>query len=146
MSASSTTSGREIVGPVVGEQLKRQGTLATVLALAGILIYIALRFQFSFAVGAVVATIHDLLVTLAFLAFFRYDITLNVIAAILTITGYSVNDTIVIFDRVRENMRGMRRDNLEQIVNVSVNQTLGRTIITAGTDAPERARAVPLRR
>ena len=125
--------GTEIVGPSVGEQLTRQGMLATVLALGGILIYIAFRFQFSFAVGAVVATIHDLLVTLAFLAFFRYDLSLNVIAAILTITGYSVNDTIVIFDRVRENMRGMRRDSLEQIVNVSVNQTLGRTIITAGT-------------
>jgi preprotein translocase subunit SecF len=123
----------EIVGPVVGEQLKRQGTLATVLALAGILVYIALRFQLSFAVGAVVATIHDLLVTLAFLAFFRYDLTLNVIAGLLTITGYSVNDTIVIFDRVRENMRSMRRDNLATIVNVAVNQTLGRTIITAGT-------------
>ena len=125
--------GTEIVGPSVGEQLTRQGTLATVLALAGILAYIALRFQFSFAVGAVVATVHDLLVTLAFLAFFRYDLSLNVIAAILTITGYSVNDTIVIFDRVRENMRGMRRDNLEHIVNVAVNQTLGRTVITAGT-------------
>ncbi len=123
----------EIVGPVVGEQLKRQGTLATVLALAGILVYIALRFQLSFAVGAVAATIHDLLVTLAFLAFFRYDLTLNVIAGLLTITGYSVNDTIVIFDRVRENMRSMRRDNLATIVNVAVNQTLGRTIITAGT-------------
>ena len=82
------------------------------LALVGILVYIAFRFQFSFAVGAVVATIHDLLITLAFLAFFRYDLSLNVIAAILTITGYSMNDTIVIFDRVRENMRGMRRDNL----------------------------------
>jgi preprotein translocase subunit SecF len=125
--------GTEIVGPVVGRQLKRQGTLATVLALGGILAYIALRFQFSFAVGAVAATLHDLLITLAFLAFFRYDITLNVIAAILTITGYSVNDTIVIFDRVRENMRAMRRDNLENIVNVAVNQTLSRTIITAGT-------------
>jgi preprotein translocase subunit SecF len=123
----------EIVGPVVGEQLKRQGTLATVLALAGILVYIALRFQLSFAVGAVVATIHDLLVTLAFLSFFHYDLTLNVIAGLLTITGYSVNDTIVIFDRVRENMRSMRRDNLATIVNVAVNQTLGRTIITAGT-------------
>ena len=86
--------------------------MATVLALVGILLYIAFRFQFSFAVGAVVATIHDLLVTLAFLAFFRYDLTLNVIAALLTITGYSTNDTIVIFDRVRENMRSMRRDNL----------------------------------
>ena len=125
--------GREIVGPVVGDQLKRQGTWATVLALGGILIYLAVRFQLSFAVGAIAATIHDLAVTVAFLAFFQYDITLNVIAALLTITGYSVNDTIVIFDRVRENMRGMRRDNLEQIVNVAVNQTLGRTVITAGT-------------
>jgi preprotein translocase subunit SecF len=125
--------GTEIVGPIVGDQLKRQGVLATVLALAGILIYIALRFQMSFAVGAVVATLHDLLVVLSFLAFFRYDLTLNVIAGILTITGYSVNDTIVVFDRVRENMRGMRRDNLSDIVNVAVNQTLARTIITAGT-------------
>jgi preprotein translocase subunit SecF len=80
-----------------------------------------------------VATIHDLLVTVAFLQFFGYELTLNVIAAMLTITGYSVNDTIVIFDRVRENMRGMRRDNLEHIVNVAVNQTLSRTLITAGT-------------
>ncbi len=101
--------------------------------MAGILAYIALRFQFSFAVGAVVATLHDLLVCLAFLAFFRYDMTLNVVAGLLTITGYSVNDTIVIFDRVRENMRGMRRDNLTTIVNTAVNQTLSRTVITAGT-------------
>jgi preprotein translocase subunit SecF len=128
-----TQQGTEIVGPVVGEQLKRQGIYATVLALAGILAYIAFRFQFSFAVGAVAATLHDLLVCLAFLSFFNYDITLNVIAGLLTITGYSVNDTIVIFDRVRENMRAMRRDNLAHIVNVAVNQTLGRTIITAGT-------------
>lgn len=125
--------GTEIVGPVVGEQLKRQGLLATVLALGGILLYIALRFQLSFAIGAVVATLHDLAVCLAFLAFFRYDLTLNVIAGLLTITGYSVNDTIVVFDRVRENMRGMRRDNLTHIVNVAVNQTLSRTVITAGT-------------
>ena len=126
-------AGTEIVGPVVGQQLKKQGILATVFALTGILVYIALRFQVSFAVGAIAATLHDLLICLAFLAFFRYDMTLNVIAGLLTITGYSVNDTIVIFDRVRENMRGMRRDNLTQIVNVAVNQTLGRTIITAGT-------------
>jgi preprotein translocase subunit SecF len=125
--------GTEIVGPVVGDQLKRQGVLATVLALGGILVYIALRFQLSFAVGAVVATLHDLLMVLSFLAFFGYDLTLNVIAGILTITGYSVNDTIVVFDRVRENMRGMRRDNLTDIVNVAVNQTLARTVITAGT-------------
>ena len=124
-----------IVGPVVGEQLRRQGIWATVLAMGGILVYIALRFQFSFAVGAVVATLHDLLVCIAFLAFFRYDLTLNVVAGLLTITGYSVNDTIVVFDRVRENMRGMRRDNLTTIVNTAVNQTLSRTVITAGTTA-----------
>ena len=126
-------AGTEIVGPAVGEDLRRKGILATVLSLVGILLYIAFRFQFSFAVGAVVATVHDLLVTFAFLAFFRYDLSLNVIAAILTVTGYSTNDTIVIFDRVRENIRGMRRDNLYDVVNRSVNQTMGRTVITAGT-------------
>jgi preprotein translocase subunit SecF len=130
---SFTPAGTEIVGPAVGQDLRRKGILATVLSLIGILAYIAFRFQFSFAVGAVVATIHDLLVTFAFLAFFRYDLSLNVIAAILTVTGYSTNDTIVIFDRVRENIRGMRRDNLYDVVNRSVNQTMGRTVITAGT-------------
>ena len=126
-------NGTEIVGPAVGADLKRKGILATVLSLLGILAYIAFRFKFSFAVGTVVATIHDLLVTLAFLAFFRYDLSLNVIAAILTVTGYSTNDTIVIFDRVRENMRSMRRDSMYDIVNRSVNQTMSRTVITAGT-------------
>ena len=125
--------GTEIVGPVIGEQLRRQGMLATVLALAGILLYIALRFQLSFAVGAVVAVVHDLAIVMSFLAFFQYELTLNVIAGLLTITGYSVNDTIVVFDRVRENLRTMRRDNLANIVNVAVNQTLARTVITAGT-------------
>jgi preprotein translocase subunit SecF len=132
-SFDETPVGTTIVGPVVGEQLRRQGISATVLALAGILAYIALRFQLTFAVGAVVATLHDLLICVAFLAFFRYDMTLNVVAGLLTITGYSVNDTIVIFDRVRENMRSMRRDNLSKIVNTAVNQTLARTVITAGT-------------
>ncbi len=125
--------GTEIVGPSVGQELKSKGFWATVLSLVGILLYLAFRFQFSFAVGAVVATIHDLLVTLAFLAFFRYDLSLTVIAAILTMTGYSTNDTIVIFDRIRENLRSMRRDSLNEIINVSVNQTLGRTVITGGT-------------
>jgi preprotein translocase subunit SecF len=125
--------GAEIVSPTVGKELTTRGLSATVLSLVGILLYIAFRFQFSFAVGAVVATIHDLLVTLAFLAFFRYDMTLNVIAAILTITGFSTNDTIVIFDRIRENLRSMRRDSMNHIINVSVNQTLGRTVITSGT-------------
>jgi preprotein translocase subunit SecF len=122
-----------IVGPVIGRDLQRKGIFATVFALAGILAYIAFRFRFTFAVGAVVATFHDVLVTLAMLVWFNYDITLNVIAAILTITGYSVNDTIVVFDRVRENQRTMRRETLEEVVNRSVNQTLSRTIITAGT-------------
>ncbi|MBE3072772.1 MAG: protein translocase subunit SecF [Acidobacteria bacterium] len=128
-----TVVGREIVGPVVGQDLTRKGIWATVLSLTGILAYIAVRFRLSFAVGAIVATIHDLLVMLAFLAFFRYDLSLNVIAAVLTIIGYSVNDTVVIFDRVRENLKGMRKDDISTIVNVAVNQTLGRTIITAGT-------------
>ena len=124
---------REAVGPAVGQELRRQGIWAAVLALTGILLYITFRYQFSFAIGAIIATIHDLLVTLAFLAFFQYDMTLNVIAALLTIAGYSSNDTIVIFDRVRENLRGMRRDALRDILNLSVNQTLSRTIITSGT-------------
>jgi preprotein translocase subunit SecF len=131
-----TVEGREIIGPVVGQDLTRKGILATVLSLTAILVYIAVRFRFSFAVGAIVATIHDLLVMMAFLAFFRYDLSLNVIAAVLTITGYSVNDTIVIFDRVRENLKGMRKDDITTIVNVAVNQTLGRTVITAGTALP----------
>lgn len=125
--------GTEIVGPVIGQQLRRQGTLATILALTGILIYIALRFQLSFAVGAVAAVVHDLAIVMSFLVFFQYELTLNVIAGLLTITGYSVNDTIVVFDRVRENLRAMRRDNLAHVVNVAVNQTLARTVITAGT-------------
>jgi preprotein translocase subunit SecF len=125
--------GTEIVGPSVGDELTQKGLSAFILSLIGILGYIAFRYEFSFAVGAVVATLHDVLVTFAFLAFFRYDLTLNVIAALLTVTGYSTNDTIVIFDRVRENMRKMRRDSLSEVINISINQTLGRTVITAGT-------------
>src|SRR5258706_10357859 len=128
-----TRAGTEIVGPTVGGELTNKALSATFLSLIGILAYLAFRFQFSFGVGAVVATIHDLLITLAFLAFFRYDLSLNVIAAILTMTGYSTNDTIVIFDRIRENLRSMRRDSLSHVINVSVNQTLTRTIITSGT-------------
>jgi preprotein translocase subunit SecF len=124
---------QELVGPVVGADLQRRGIYATLASIIGITIYIGLRFRFAFAIGAIAATLHDVLVTLAFLFFFGYDLSLNVVAAILTITGYSVNDTIVIFDRVRENMRSKRRDSLEKVVNEGVNQTLSRTIITAGT-------------
>ena len=124
---------QELVGPVIGADLQRKGIYATLASIIGITIYIGLRFRFAFAIGAIAATLHDVLVTLAFLFFFGYDLSLNVVAAILTITGYSVNDTIVIFDRVRENLRTKRRDSLEKVVNQSVNQTLSRTIITAGT-------------
>ena len=125
-------AGTSIVGSTVGAELQQHGILATVFALAGIMVYIAFRFRLSFAVGAVVATIHDLLITLAVLALFKYEMSLNVIAALLTLTGYSMNDTIVIFDRIRENMRSMRRDNITTIVNAAVNQMLDRTLITGG--------------
>ncbi|MBI2828580.1 MAG: protein translocase subunit SecF [Acidobacteria bacterium] len=124
---------REIVGPVIGADLQRRGIYATLASILAITVYIAFRFRFSFALGAITATFHDLVVTVAFLVFFGYDLSLNIVAALLTITGYSVNDTIVIFDRVRENLRSMRRDSLDHVVNVSVNQTLARTVITAGT-------------
>jgi len=124
---------RELVGPVIGADLQRRGVYATLTSILAITVYIGFRFRFSFAVGAIAATLHDVFVTIAFLVFFGYEISLNVVAALLTITGYSVNDTIVIFDRVRENLRSMRKESLEQVVNVSVNQTLSRTIITAGT-------------
>jgi len=122
----------DLVGPVAGAELQRKGIWATVLALGGILLYVMFRFRFTFAVGAIVAAFHDILITLVFLEWFHYELSLNVIAALLTITGYSVNDTIVVFDRVRENQKLARREPLDQIVNKSVNQTLGRTIITSG--------------
>jgi preprotein translocase subunit SecF len=128
-----TVESKEAVGPVIGQELRRKGVWATVASLAGILAYIWLRFRLTFAIGAIAATLHDVLVTLVFLTWFGYDVSLNVVAAVLTITGYSVNDTIVVFDRVRENQRTARREPLETVVNRSVNQTLSRTIITAGT-------------
>lgn len=124
---------KDIVGPQVGKDLQSKGFWATMTSLGGILIYVAFRFRLTFAIGAIVATFHDILFTLVFLWLFHYDLSLNIIAAILTIAGYSVNDTIVVFDRVRENLRTMRREPLDQVVNISVNQTLGRTVITSGT-------------
>ena len=124
---------RDSVGPVIGRDLQLKGIYATLASIVGITIYIGLRFRFAFAIGAIAATLHDILVTVAFLTFFGYELSLNIVAALLTITGYSVNDTIVIFDRVRENLRSMRREPLDRLVNLSVNQTLSRTIITAGT-------------
>ncbi len=124
---------RELVGPVIGEELQQRGISAFVFAMVGILVYVGLRFRFSFGVGAIVAVAHDILVTVALLTIFGYELSLNVVAAMLTITGYSVNDSIVVFDRVRENLRSMRRDEFEHLVNTSINQTLARTIITSGT-------------
>jgi len=124
--------GTNVVGPVVGEKLRTKGIWTVVASLGGILLYVMFRFRLTFAIGAIVAAFHDILITLVMLSWFHYDMTLNVIAGILTITGYSVNDTIVVFDRVRENQRLMRREPMDQIINTSVNQTLGRTIITSG--------------
>ncbi len=123
----------DIVGPVIGEDLKEKGLWATLFALGGILVYVGFRFRFTFALGAIAAVFHDILITMAFLTWFNYELSLNIIAAILAITGYSVNDTIVVFDRVRENQRLLRREPLRDVVNRSVNQTLSRTIITSGT-------------
>jgi preprotein translocase subunit SecF len=126
-------AGTESVGPTVGSDLQQRGVLATILSIAGITLYIAFRFRPSFAIGSLIATFHDVVVTLTCLALFNYEVSLNVIAAMLTMVGYSVNDMIVIFDRVRENTRGRTREPLESLINTSLNQTLTRTVITSGT-------------
>ena len=123
---------RELVSAAIGADLQRRGMVATAASLAAISAYIAVRFRPSFAAGAIAATVHDVLVTVGALALAGYDLSLNVTAALLTVIGYSVNDTIVIFDRVRENSKTMRGEALTAIVDASVSQTLSRTIITAG--------------
>ena len=123
----------EVVGPVIGRDLQQKGIYATFASLVGIMLYIAFRFRLSFGIGAMVASIHDVLITLSMLVFLQYELSLNVIAAILTLVGYGVNDQIVIFDRVRENLRSNRREPMNAVINRSVNQTLPRTAITAGT-------------
>jgi preprotein translocase subunit SecF len=120
------------IGPKVGEDLKRQAVFATLYALGGILIYIAFRFEWIYGAAAVFAVFHDTLVTLGLFSIFNREINLTVIAALLTLVGYSVNDTIVVFDRVRENLKLRRRDELEKVMNDSINQTLSRTILTSG--------------
>jgi len=122
----------EIVGPKVGAQLRHQAFWATIYALGGMLVYIAIRFEWVYGAAAVIAVFHDVLITLGFFSLFHYEISLTVIAALLTLVGYSMNDTIVIFDRVRENLRLMRREPFKDIVNKSINQTLSRTILTSG--------------
>ncbi|MCG7871668.1 MAG: protein translocase subunit SecF [Candidatus Thiodiazotropha lotti] len=123
----------EFVGPQVGEELTEQGGLAMLYALIGILIYVGLRFEYRFAVGSVIALVHDVLITVGFFALFHVEFDLPVLAAVLAVIGYSLNDTIVVFDRIRENFRKMRKGETVEIINTSVNQTLSRTLITSGT-------------
>ncbi len=123
----------DFVGSQVGYKLRQQTTLATIWALMGMLVYIGFRFRLIFGLAAVITLAHDIFIALSFILFFNVEFSLSVVAAILTIVGYSLNDTIVIFDRVRDNLKGMRRNNAEDILDKSVNQTLSRTIVTSGT-------------
>ena len=124
--------GTDAVGPIAGQQLRNQAIAVTLLALVGILLYIAFRFEWTYGAGAVIAVFHDVLVTLGVFSIFQWEINLTVIAALLTIVGFSVNDSIVIFDRIRENLKLHRRQSLYDITNDSINQTLSRTVITSG--------------
>lgn len=124
--------GTEAVGPVAGQQLRNQAVAVTLAALVGILVYIAIRFEWTYGAAAVIAVFHDVLVTLGFFSIFQWEISLTVIAALLTLVGFSVNDTIVVFDRIRENRKLHRRESLYRITNDSINQTLSRTVITSG--------------
>jgi preprotein translocase subunit SecF len=123
----------EFVGPQVGDELREQGGLAMLLALGLVMLYIAFRFQIKFAVGAVVALIHDVIVTLGFFSIMGMEFDLTVLAAILAVIGYSLNDTIVVSDRIRENFRKLRRPDSQEIINISLTETLGRTVVTSLT-------------
>ncbi|WP_439106433.1 protein translocase subunit SecF [Congregibacter sp.] len=123
----------EFVGPQVGDELREQGGLAMLLALGLVMLYIAFRFQFKFAVGAVVALIHDVIVTLGFFSIIGLEFDLTVLAALLAVIGYSLNDTIVVSDRIRENFRKLRRAEPLEVVNISLSETLGRTLVTSLT-------------
>jgi len=122
----------DVVGAVVGKDLRNRAIYVTLAALAGMLVYIAFRFEWIYGVAAVLAVFHDVMVTLGVFALFQWEINLTVIAALLTLVGYSMNDTIVIFDRIRENSRLRRKDSLVQLANDAINQTLSRTVITSG--------------
>ncbi len=123
----------EFVGPQVGDELTEDGGLAMLYALIGILIYVALRFEYRFSLGSVIALIHDVLITVGVFSLFQIEFDLPVLAAILAVIGYSLNDTIVVYDRIRENFRRLRKGSPEQIINVSLNQTLSRTTMTSFT-------------
>jgi preprotein translocase subunit SecF len=124
--------GTDAVGPIAGAQLRNQAVIATLLGLVGILLFIAFRYDWTYAAGAVIAVFHDVLITLAFFSVFQWEISLTVLAALLTLVGFSVNDSIVIFDRIRENLTLHRDKSLYQLTNDSINQTMSRTIVTNG--------------
>nr|MBA2736608.1 protein translocase subunit SecF [Pyrinomonadaceae bacterium] len=124
--------GTDSVGPVAGEQLRYQAIIATLLGMIGILLFIAFRYDWTYAAGAVIAVLHDVLITLAFFSVFQWEISLTVLAALLTLVGFSVNDSIVIFDRIRENLTLHRGKSLYNLTNDSINQTMSRTIVTNG--------------
>ncbi len=123
----------EFVGPQIGEELTEKGGLAMLYALVGILIYVALRFEYRFALGSVAALVHDVIITLGAFSVFQWDFDLSVLAAVLAVIGYSLNDTIVVFDRIRENFRKIRKGTPVEVVNISINQTLARTLMTSIT-------------
>jgi len=123
----------EFVGPQVGDELTEDGGLAVLYAMFGILIYVALRFEYRFSLGAVIALVHDVIITIGIFALFQIEFDLPVLAAVLAVIGYSLNDTIVVYDRIRENFRKMRKGTVLDIINRSLNQTLSRTIVTSGT-------------
>ncbi len=123
----------EFIGPQVGEELREQGGLALLMALAIVLVYVAFRFQYKFSVGAVSALAHDVIITLGFFSFFQWEFDLTVLAALLAVIGYSLNDTIVVFDRIRENFRKLRNTQPINVINISMTQVLGRTIATSLT-------------
>jgi len=124
--------GTEVVGPKIGAELQRKAVLAVLYALGGMLVYIAFRFEWIYGAAAVIAVFHDTLITIGLFSLFNKEITLTVVAALLTLVGYSMNDTIVTFDRIRENLKILRREELEPLINKSVNQTLSRTVLTSG--------------
>lgn len=123
----------EFVGPQIGDELRDDGGIAMLLALAGILIYVTLRFEFRFSVGAIIALLHDVIITIGIFSIFRIEFDLTILAAVLAIIGYSLNDTIVVFDRIRENYLKLRKTGSEESINISINQTLARTIVTSLT-------------
>jgi len=123
----------EQVGPKIGGELQEKALFAIFFALLGIVIYVSIRFEFKFAIAGIIALIHDVLITLGVFSVLNLEMTLPIIAAFLTIVGYSLNDTIIVFDRVRENLKAMRRDAYDHIVNLSINQTLSRTVVTSLT-------------